>query len=69
MITEKSNRLQVIMIKDYDYPISILHLCKKCHCFSIFFMSIGNVMFRSVLHEKVYNNGPDDYGPHCSLQT
>ena len=22
MITEKSNRLQVIMISDYDYPIS-----------------------------------------------
>ena len=22
MITEKSNRLQVIMITDYDYPIS-----------------------------------------------
>ena len=25
MITEKSNRLQVIMITDYDYPISALH--------------------------------------------
>ena len=23
MITEKSNRLQVIMITDYDYPISV----------------------------------------------
>ena len=27
MITEKSNRLQVIMITDYDYPISISDTC------------------------------------------
>ena len=26
MITEKSNRLQVIMITDYDYPISVSEL-------------------------------------------
>ena len=26
MITEKSNRLQVIMITDYDYPISGIHI-------------------------------------------
>ena len=26
MITEKSNRLQVIVITDYDYPISECHM-------------------------------------------
>ena len=28
MITEKSNRLQVIVITDYDYPISVAHSAK-----------------------------------------
>ena len=26
MITEKSNRLQVIVITDYDYPISVIRV-------------------------------------------
>ena len=29
MITEKNNRLQVIMITDYDYPISELSMKKS----------------------------------------
>ena len=51
MITEKSNRLQVIMITDYDYTISGCNtsISKRCHG-----NDNANVMLHSLSFDTFY---------------
>ena len=56
MITEKSNRLQVIMITDYDYPISAINQVKP--------INIVHSVTKNVLNMV---NSASSADPSCSV--
>ena len=51
MITEKSNRLQVIMITDYDYPISAAKFPDSSHFKHLWAKNIELVPPKGIQHK------------------